>query len=400
MDDYELERYHDQQTQFAQAQASIMQRSNEIQMARLRLEQASAQTQLMQCKALFEQNGILQDINYSIASAAAANNSLMGQMIGVQQEMLDFEKAKARAEWEYRSEKEKQEVFTKNQQNKIHNLSRRMPELSQVKTPGGRVVLWHELLEEYAVIDVDAVSDIQYKNLHAKIWEKLQVYLLPVLARFPELLFIVEGYNEKLKLAEQLRDKPYFVSFAEVATAHTLTQLKQKFPELPIADCGSYPQKAFVFIEEVSRLKNLCATLMEDGLSNEDRDVVRKLLLPLFHLDKAVFSEKQWDKLPAVTLSKTECQFYYQQFKTKIFDNRISAVAINVIIQPLAQALGHPLNTVVSLRENLAKRIEERNDIENYYYRKETERQRKEEEKRRAEEERRQRREEKERRKL
>ncbi len=67
MDDYELERYHDQQTQFAQAQASIMQRSNEIQMARLRLEQASAQTQLMQCKALFEQNGILQDITYSIA---------------------------------------------------------------------------------------------------------------------------------------------------------------------------------------------------------------------------------------------------------------------------------------------------------------------------------------------
>lgn len=354
----------------------------QLQAAQLRVAQEAAEAQMLQNAQIVA----------AMEEQSIANQELADLIERGQQAWAEAELVKAKLQ----QQKAEKEEFAREQCHKIHDLWQRLKELDMPDTPGGKFMTWKGIVDGLRDIDVDAVHDIAFLDRDHEVRNRLSEFIVALITEYPEFAFIahVDDYDNKTALAKRLQKQPFFRTFAESNDAHILLTLRRKYPELNIPNCDTYPQKRCNFVQDVMRLKNLCALL---GGNVENDPPTQTIILSAFNLDPAVFGEKEWADVPSEKLSNDEIRFYYRFYRNaKVYDYATSANALQHVFESLAKIL--KINAVSVERLRRVERVkldevvtinEEIKNIAEAKQRKEEERLRKEEEKRRrAEEER------------
>ncbi|MBP5232107.1 MAG: hypothetical protein J6333_01735 [Planctomycetes bacterium] len=400
---YALER----QNALTELQNRINVAAIELQGEQLRVTRVAAQAQMLQNARMIDtmerqvaatQNAA--DASWEVVNATreVADVIERGQRAWAQVELAKMERLQ---------KKDAIEEFTHEQEHNIYALWKRMPELkTPPSTPGGKFMLWEEMRAARADIAIDAVHDIEYLDRDHEVGTKLRDFIVPLVNQYPLLTVVAADYPGQITLAKKLQKQTFFRTFADNDSASILQALREQFPELNIPDCATFPQKSFNFVQDVSRLKNLCALLGETVAKDPKTQAI---VMAASNLDSTIFSEEKWSAIGPTELSPLEASYYFRFYRNPkvLYDDATSADALQRVLEPLASFLKLDIDPVEQLRriernkrEEVAKINEEIQNIAEAKRRaekdkrraekeEEQERLRKEEEKRRrAEEER------------
>ena len=312
--------------------AKIQAEQVEIQAAQAKIQWEQLEVTRAAAKAQVIQN---EQIIATMETQAAATQGVASVIERGQRAWAEVEMGKLQR----LQKKDESEEFIQKQNKLIHLLWRRMEELDEAKkqTPGARFMLWNELQDERAEIAIDAVRDIDFLDRDHEVVKKLRNFINALIGEHPLLCYIAADYKGKINLAAQLQKQPSFRTFAENADAQILGELRRKYPELNIPNGDTYPQKSYNFVQDVTRLKNLCALLGLAGKENDEPAMLDVIMAAFATLAREVLAEEKWKTLPADPLPPAEADFYYYFYRDRFaLAPQTPADVLQRVLNPLA----------------------------------------------------------------